>query len=104
MTNEVLNMHRQLHDEPLTANRQMQAAVVSRKLEDRGVRVYNVWHNGRQPVLYLDRPPEGVTGVSQRRQPAAGGVDRIMAAPFDGVQIEWAVFEPFAVEVACAQQ
>ena len=83
----------------VTAPQVRTTATVVKKLEDQGIRVLNLHHNGRQAVLLLDRKPASVRGVLFRRQPAPGGVDRIMATPFHGVQIEWAEFVPSTQEV-----
>lgn len=86
--------------EQLTSNRMIQAAIVAKKLEDTGLRVLNVWHNGRQPVLLLDRAPSGQRGAFIRRQPVTGGFARIMAAPYDGLQIQWLEHEALRATVA----
>lgn len=78
------------------------AATVAGILEDSGRTVYGHYSNGRRVVLVIDQPPAFVRdGVCKRRQPnGRGGWMRVMAAGFQGVQIEWLENEESNREVA----
>ena len=66
-----------------------------------GTEVVFAYSNGRQVVLLVDCKPPFVTGSCIRRTPAGrGGYERVFAAQYHGVQIEWIEHEPASAEVA----
>lgn len=83
----------------VTARALRTAADAVERLEDERIRVLGHYHNGRKPVLLVERKPRQIEGVVIRRQPMADGVQRVFAAPFAGVQIEWHEFVPAVREV-----
>jgi hypothetical protein len=85
-----------------TAAQLRAAANVTDQVAASGGKVLTFYSNGRQPVLFVDQPPAGVNGALCRRQPDGnGGVQRILAAPLDGVQLEWVEkVEPSMPELA----
>lgn len=77
------------------------AANTARELENSGIEILGVHSNGRRAVLILDRPPAMVGGHLKRRQPnGSGGQDRVMAAEYQGVQLEWTQRPPLLQGVA----
>lgn len=77
------------------------AAQTARHLEDQGIEILGHYSNGRKAVLMIDRPPAFVRGVLRRRQPdGRGGTQYIMAAPYQGLQIEWSTHVACALEVS----
>lgn len=65
------------------------AAAATRHLEAAGVVVLAAMLNGRRPLLFVDRMPEGVWASLKRRTPNHfGGFTEIHAAEFEGCQIE----------------
>jgi hypothetical protein len=90
--------------EPLrvTAEDLRWSAAVAQHLTNRRVEILAAFHNGRRIVLHVDRDPnfEGLRGSMIRRQPAAGGYERIYAIQHVGVQVQWTAFEAAAREVA----
>lgn len=76
------------------------AASAADRLALFGVTVLMAYANGRRPVLVVDTPPSFVRGVIKRASPDGnGGIERVHAAPFYGVQIEWLEHVPAAKEV-----
>ncbi len=66
------------------------AKAAARRLANAGVTVFAVMANGRRPVLYVDAPPAGLSGVSKRQTPnGIAGTTVLYAAPFHGCQLEW---------------
>ncbi|MGH8037034.1 MAG: hypothetical protein ACREPC_08010 [Stenotrophomonas sp.] len=77
------------------------AATTARELENAGIQVLSHYSNGRRAVLIIDRPPPMIRGALKRRQPnGMGGQDRIMAAEYQGMQLEWTQRAPALTEVA----
>ena len=78
------------------------SAAVARELTSRGVEILTAYHNGRRMVLQVDRDPKftNLHGSMIRRQPAPGGYERIYAIEHVGVQVQWAIYEAAAHEVA----
>lgn len=71
------------------------------QLTDAGSKVLGHYSNGRKPVILIDKAPAFVTGAMRYRAPDAnGGIDRVMAAPYHGCQIEWREHERAVQEVA----
>lgn len=67
-----------------------EAAAAADRLAACGVTVVHAYANGRRAVLIIDKPPVFVRGVIKRTHPdGAGGVQRIWAANFYSVQLEW---------------
>lgn len=65
------------------------AREATHRLTDAGIHIYCAWANGRRPVLYVDRIPEGVESSVKRQHPnGAGGVTVVRAAPYYGCQLE----------------
>ena len=76
------------------------AAKTAKRLEDQGVQIFGHYSNGRQAVLIIDKPPLFVRGGLRRRQPdGRGGTEYVMAAPYEGLQIEWTNRVAYALEV-----
>jgi len=70
------------------------AANTARELENGGIQVLAHYSNGRRAVLIIDRPPPLLQGHVRRRQPnGRGGVERVLAAEYQGLQLEWSVHE-----------
>ncbi|MCD7099083.1 hypothetical protein [Stenotrophomonas sp. MMGLT7] len=70
------------------------AATAAQQLEQAGIQVIAHYSNGRRAVLIIDRPPPLVRGVLRRRQPnGRGGIERVLAAEYEGLQIEWSTHE-----------
>ncbi|HHA2680166.1 hypothetical protein [Stenotrophomonas maltophilia] len=77
------------------------AANTARELENTGIEILGLHSNGRRAVLILDRPPPMVGGHLKRRQPnGRGGQERVMAAEYQGLQLEWTQRAPLLQEVA----
>jgi hypothetical protein len=77
------------------------AATTARVLENAGITVLAHYSNGRRAVLVIDRPPQGVVGAMKRRQSdGRGGLERVMAADYQGMQLEWLQRAPQLQEVA----
>lgn len=77
------------------------AAQTAKRLEDQGIEIFGHYSNGRKAVLMIDRPPAFVRGARRRRQPdGRGGTQYIMAAPYEGLQIEWSTHVACALEVS----
>lgn len=77
------------------------AANTARELENSGIEVLGLHSNGRRAVLIVNRPPPTIGGHLKRRQPnGRGGQDRVMAAEYQGVQLEWTQRRPMLQEVA----
>lgn len=76
----------------VTAAQLRAAANLADRLAADGSKVLTYYHNGRKPVLVVDQPPVGTQGSLIRRAPLNLGAhagDRTLAAPMDGVQLEW---------------
>lgn len=59
-------------------------------LDDAGSSVVDIDIRGGTPVLRIDRPPAWVRGVTVVRRPIGPlRVERLLAAPFHGAQLEW---------------
>lgn len=70
------------------------AAATARELEIAGIQVLAHYSNGRRAVLIIDQPPPLVQGHLRRRQPnGRGGIERVLAAEYQGMQLEWSVHE-----------
>lgn len=82
------------------------ASNTARELENAGIEVLAHYSNGRRAVLIIDRPPPQLQGHLRRRQPnGRGGIERMLAAEYQGLQLEWSQHEggaPF-VEPATAR-
>ncbi|ASK91077.1 hypothetical protein KWH04_01020 [Xanthomonas campestris pv. trichodesmae] len=79
------------------------AATTARELENVGITVLAHYSNGRRAVLLIDRPPLDVPAVMKRRQPdGRGGIERVMAADYQGMQLEWTQRTPQLLEVGHA--
>ena len=66
------------------------AAAAADRLSACGENILHAYANGRRAVLIIDHPPAFVRGVVKRTHPdGRGGVKRIWAASFHGVQLEW---------------
>lgn len=79
------------------------AAEATEQLDESGSKVLGHYYNGRRPVLLVDKPPVFLEGVSRWREPSGdGGFDRVMAAGYGAVQLEWRVHEAAPQEVAHA--
>lgn len=64
------------------------AADAAAALEGQGIKVISATHNGRKPVLVVDRMPAFSRGVLTRRTPTENGVAHVFATPYLGVQLE----------------
>jgi hypothetical protein len=70
------------------------AANTARELENGGIQVLAHYSNGRRLVLIIDRPPPLMRGHVRRRQPnGRGGIERVLAAEYQGLQLEWSEHE-----------
>lgn len=58
-------------------------------LDDAGCTVRDLDVRGGRPVLQVDRPPEFVRGAPTMTRRAGDHIERRMAAPWHGAQIEW---------------
>lgn len=68
------------------------AGATAQTLEAAGITILGYYSNGRRPVLIIDQPPPLLQGAPKRRQPNGdGGIDLVMAAPYENVQLEWTV-------------
>lgn len=77
------------------------ASNTARELENAGIRVLSHYSNGRRPVLIIDRPPPMAQGHLKRHHPnGTGGRDNVMAAEYQGLQLEWTQCTPQLREVA----
>jgi hypothetical protein len=66
------------------------AAATARELENAGIQVLGHYSNGRRAVLIIDQPPPLLQGHLRRRQPnGRGGTERVLAAEYQGMQLEW---------------
>lgn len=66
------------------------ALAATRGLTAEGITVICGFANGRRPVLYVDRMPDGVVSVVKRSHPnGSGGTTVVRAAPYCGCQLEW---------------
>lgn len=55
-----------------------------------GVKVLFALANGRRPLLYVDRMPDGVVSSIKRSHPNGyGGTTVVRAASYCGCQLEW---------------
>ena len=71
------------------------AGATAQALEAAGITILGYYSNGRRPVLIIDQPPPLLQGAPKRRQPNGdGGIDLVMAAPYENVQLEWTVKSP----------
>lgn len=76
------------------------AADAADRLAACDVSIVHAYANGRRAVLIIDKPPAFVRGVIKRTNPdGAGGVQRIWAANFYNVQLEWLENVPAQQEV-----
>ncbi len=76
------------------------AAKAAEALEAQGVAVLAHYSNGRQAVLIIDKAPTFVRGVVRRWHPnGRGGTEYILAAPYQGMQIEWSEHFDGSLEV-----
>lgn len=64
------------------------AADAAAALEGQGIKVISASHNGRKPVLVVERMPAFSRGVLTRRTPTDDGVAHVYATPYLGVQLE----------------
>lgn len=62
-------------------------------LDDAGCTVRDIDIRAGKPVLQLDRPPEFVRGAPTMTRRAGDHIERRMAAPWHGTQIEWTEHE-----------
>lgn len=76
------------------------AANLAERLTADGSKVLTYYHNGRRPVLIVDQPPVGMQGSLVRRAPTFLGRERTLAAPIDGVQVQWSVADELGKDVA----
>lgn len=73
---------------PIHADLQ-RATAATERLAAAGIAVMAAMFNGRRPLLFVDRMPEGVWASLKRRTPNHfGGFTEIHAAEFEGCQIE----------------
>lgn len=76
------------------------AAAVAERLSAIHCTVLSAYANGRRPVLVIDRPPPFVQGAVKRQHPdGVGGIERVFAAGYHGVQLEWIDHVPASREV-----
>jgi hypothetical protein len=76
------------------------AANTARELENAGIDVLAHYSNGRRPVLVVTRPPAMTEGHLKRWCPnGSGGRDSVMAAEYQGLQLEWTVRRPVVVTI-----
>ncbi len=62
-------------------------------LRKMGVSILSQRSNGRRLVVVVDQPPASVSGGMCRRQPMADGrTHYTLAAPWRGLQLEWAAY------------
>lgn len=77
------------------------AGAAAEKLHAMHVHIVSAYANGRRPVLVIDHPPAFVNGVEKRRSPnGRGGIERVMASSYHGVQLEWVEHLPAKQEAA----
>lgn len=69
------------------------ASNVAAMLEKEGTTIFSTFNNGRTMVFIIDQPPAFVRGGMKWRVPNGNGYDRVMAAPFHGMQLEWRTAE-----------
>lgn len=66
------------------------ALAATQGLAAEGVKVICALANGRRPLLYVDRMPDGVVSGIKRSHPNGfGGTTVVRAAPYCGCQLEW---------------
>lgn len=76
------------------------ATDASRLLVNAKVTIIAAYANGRRPVLIIDAPPPFVVGALKRQHPnGKGGTTVVMAASFNGCQLEWMRDIPGVAEV-----
>lgn len=83
--------HHVVHRDGLTMSSYMLiSASVAQRLEKAGTEILGYYDNGRRPVIVIRKPPQFVTGAFKQRHPnGQGGFDRMFAASYFGVQLEW---------------
>ncbi|MBM9911897.1 MULTISPECIES: hypothetical protein [Stenotrophomonas] len=76
------------------------AANTARELENAGIDVLAHYSNGRRPVLIITQPPADIEGHLKRWGPnGSGGRDRVLAAEYQGLQLEWTERAPVVVTI-----
>jgi hypothetical protein len=100
--NSIAHLIDRAEPQRVTAEDLRWSAAVAQQLTNRGVEILTAYHNGRRMVLHVERDPnfEGLRGSMIRRQPVAGGHERIYAIQHLGVQVQWTAFEAASREVA----